>query len=417
MYALCNLRGEHIILLFTLDFDYRKGLTMKYKTWYYMFLAIMILPFILSVFIKDIEEQGENRTLAEKPDLIFADINEFPSEWEKYFNDHVPFRNLFVSINSHIKFYLFKDSPNDGIVIGNDNWLFIKKNEIESYKKINVYNEGTLEAAAEYFSVVSDYCKDNGAELIIFIAPDKAEIYPEKVPKYVIKLDKPKNKAEAFADYINSNTDVKVVYPKNDMIETKKIIKEDLYYSFDAHWNQVGAYVGTKALVKNMGVNLPDVQNLDIIEGERINYSLAGMMGIKNIASKEKDYVIDGYNLQRNETNIQYVDEHGNNVITYATNPLCDKNVLMLRDSFFTAMEPYISTCFRSIHAPHYTLFYLSNMIEEEKPDYVIVEVVERELDLFTYLDIIPPEKVGISPWDRFYPHVDSTIYEEISYQ
>ena len=52
-------------------------------------------------------------------------------------------------------------------------------------------------------------------------------------------------------------------------------------------------------------------------------------------------------------------------------------------------------------------------MIEEEKPDYVVIEIVERALDTFTYLDIIPPDKVGVSPWDRFFPDVNSILYDD----
>ena len=50
-------------------------------------------------------------------------------------------------------------------------------------------------------------------------------------------------------------------------------------------------------------------------------------------------------------------------------------------------------------------------MIKEEGADYVVIEIVERAIDTFTYLDIIPSEDVGISPWDRFYPEIDSKLY------
>lgn len=385
---------------------------MKYKAWYVVFLIIILAPIILSVFLNDIEEQGENRTLSEKPDFAISEIGEFPEKWEMYFNDHAPFRNFIIGANSAVMYYGLKDSPNDDIIIGNEDWLFLKKDEIDSYKKINVYNERALKAAADYFNIVSEYCKNNGAKFIIFIAPDKAEIYSDKVPDYVVKLGKEKNRAELFAEYINENTDVTVVYPKDEMLNIKDKLDKDLYYQYDAHWNQIGAYIGTRALVKEMDVNLPEVMNLSITEDDRINYSLAGMLGIRNIASKEKDYVIDGYNDLR-EPVIEYVDGDGNNVFTSSDTPLCKKRVLMLRDSFFTAMEPYIATCFESIHAPHYTLFYSPDMIEEETPDYVVFEVVERALDVFTYFELMPPSELGTSPWDIFYPEVDSVIYED----
>ena len=383
---------------------------MKYKVWYYVFLLILISPFVLSIFFTDIEDQGENRTLTEKPVFNIYTINTFSKEYESYFNDHIPFRNIIININSKIKYFCFHDSPNNNVVIGENNWLYLK-DEIDSYKKINVYNEKTLVTAAKYFNDISNYCTKNGAQLIIFIPPDKASIYPENVPDYVKACNFPKNRAEVFAEYINKNTNVKVIYPKQELLEAKKLIMEDIYYTYDSHWNRIGAYIGTKALVKEMGITLPDLSEVTISLNDDISYSLAGMLGIKDIMTNEKDYELSGYNNQ-SEPSINYVDDGlGNDVITSSDAPKSESQVLILRDSFFTAMEPYISTCFKSIHAPHYNLCYSPEMIKEESPDYVVIEIVERALDTFTYLDIIPPDEIGISPWDRFYPEIDSKLY------
>lgn len=383
---------------------------MKHKVWYFVFLLILISPFVLSIFFTDIEDQGENRTLTEKPVFNIYTINTFSKEYESYFNDHIPFRNIIININSKIKYFCFHDSPNNNVVIGENNWLYLK-DEIDSYKKINVYNEKTLATAAKYFSDISNYCTKNGAQLIIFIPPDKASIYPDNVPDYVKVCNFPKNRAEVFAEYINKNTNVKVIYPKQELLEAKKLIMEDIYYTYDSHWNRIGAYIGTKALVKEMGITLPDLSEVTISLNDNISYSLAGMLGIKDIMTNEKDYELSGYNNQ-SEPSINYVDDGlGNDVITSSDAPKSESQVLILRDSFFTAMEPYISTCFKSIHAPHYNLCYSPEMIKEESPDYVVIEIVERALDTFTYLDIIPPDEIGISPWDRFYPEIDSKLY------
>lgn len=32
------------------------------------------------------------------------------------------------------------------------------------------------------------------------------------------------------------------------MLDAKKEVKEDLYYSADTHWNQIGGYVGASCL-------------------------------------------------------------------------------------------------------------------------------------------------------------------------
>ena len=79
---------------------------MKYKVWYYVFLLILISPFVLSIFFNDIDDQGENRTLAEKPVFNISTMNSFSEKYESYFNDHIPFRNIIININVNILYFL-----------------------------------------------------------------------------------------------------------------------------------------------------------------------------------------------------------------------------------------------------------------------------------------------------------------------
>ena len=59
-------------------------------------------------------------------------------------------------------------------------------------------------------------------------------------------------------DYLKQNTDVRVVYAKQTEIDQKS---EDykLWYKYDTHWNNLGAFVGEQALRQEL-------------QGERILY-------------------------------------------------------------------------------------------------------------------------------------------------
>ena len=43
-----------------------------------------------------------------------------------------------------------------------------------------------------------------------------------------------------------------------------------------------------------MGITLPDLSDVTISLNDNISYSLAGMLGIKDIMTNEKDYELSG---------------------------------------------------------------------------------------------------------------------------
>lgn len=386
------------------------GQYFKKKIWSFSFILTLVLPSLLSIFIRDMTNEGENRILAKMPVLSLNTIRSFPGEYEDYYNDHAPFRNGIINLNNRIKYYVLKDSPNDKVVLGKAGWMYLRQDQITSYKRTNRYSEHTLEIAAKYWQNIYDYCKQDGAELIILIAPDKAEIYPEGLPKYIKRYSEKPNQAEQFSSFLNENTDVKVIYPKTAILEAKESMPdENVYYPLDSHWNQIGAYIGTRELARVIDdISLPDISELSISRGKSVNFGIPGMIGINDIRPLGYDYVVEGYN--QGSRIVCYDDPRGNNVRIKSENSRSDKKILFLRDSFFTAMEPYLATCYEEIYAPHYTLNYNSAMIEQEKPDYVVIEVVERALDVFTYLEVIPEQEESV--WDIFRPTIDS-IYEE----
>ena len=38
-----------------------------------------------------------------------------------------------------------------------------------------------------------------------------------------------------------------------------------LYWHYDTHWNAAGGYIGAKALLKELGDELPEVENITLL--------------------------------------------------------------------------------------------------------------------------------------------------------
>ena len=62
----------------------------------------------------------------------------------------------------------------------------------------------------------------------------------------------------------------------------------DLYWHYDTHWNYLGGYIGAKALLRELGVEIADVEDLTISQNDFSGYDLANMMNLKNYYQKEQ---------------------------------------------------------------------------------------------------------------------------------
>ncbi|MDD5193953.1 MAG: hypothetical protein PHF67_05210, partial [Candidatus Nanoarchaeia archaeon] len=92
-----------------------------------IFMIILILPITDSIlhFTKNIglEEHRKYARAPELQDLNISIIN-YLNIFEKYYNDHFDTRAALIKINSHFRYYLFRSSINEQVLIGEDDWIF-----------------------------------------------------------------------------------------------------------------------------------------------------------------------------------------------------------------------------------------------------------------------------------------------------
>lgn len=98
----------------------------KQKIWIVSFFLIILFPSIIYLFVRGErdEENRENRNENEKPIFSPDNMETYPSDYEAYYNDHIPFRNTLIKMNSYLDYYVFHESPNQDVVVGKDGWLF-----------------------------------------------------------------------------------------------------------------------------------------------------------------------------------------------------------------------------------------------------------------------------------------------------
>ena len=143
----------------------------KQKILIVLFVGILVLPnLIWGIFYRCFDTSNyENRELASFPEVNLLKIENFPGEFEAFYQDQVPFKNYFVQLNNTIDTELFCNTKIGDVVIGEDNWLFYLtdkqgENAMADYQKTNLYSGGTSGEIASKLEKVRDWFEEKGVE-------------------------------------------------------------------------------------------------------------------------------------------------------------------------------------------------------------------------------------------------------------
>jgi len=348
----------------------------KSVVWIIIFCVVLLSPDIMYfVFGGYVDTDNyEKRDLSSKPALTTKNYATFPKEYEAYYNDNIPFRNQLIRLNNSVDYFIFNQSSHDNVVIGDNGWLFYKGDADPLLQSLGgwMYTEEQLKTIADNLVASERVLESQGIGFILFIAPSKETIYKEEIPDYY------ERKSEIICTdqlvkYLKENTDIRVVYPKDELLKAK-LDNPDItfYYKLDTHWNSAGAYIGALSLAEEMGLHMPPIDKASL---EKFYSSTGDLTGMLNITIKDgsTDYNISGIsNLDTENEKYDY-----NTEFIYHTPGAGNGNLFVRRDSFSTALAPIIATQFENsvfVHSNSYT----NQQVFDNDADVFVYEVVER---------------------------------------
>lgn len=350
--------------------------------WIICFALIILVPRVVWTAASDrfATAATENTVVTQLPRLTKDNYRSWAGSVESYFNSNVPFRSQLISLNSLMDIQLFKEkSINDKVVIGDNNWLFYsEESNIEDYKGSNLYSEEQLEQIAKSLTVTKEYLEKQGSEFVIFIAPNKETIYGEgNLPSYIKKGEL--TRAEQVVSYLRENTDVRIVFPKEELLAYRD--QYSLYWHYDTHWNVGGGYIGTRELLKEVGIELPPVEEVTYTPDEFSEYDLARMMNLQEYYEekmpKDVNYFVTGYPFN----NMQVISNDSSTALIYHSDSPDDRKMFLVWDSFAGAMANILASNFRDCYMVSWNGSFTQSQIEEQKPDLFILELGERRMD------------------------------------
>lgn len=375
-----------------------KSKSIKISNICFLIIIFVILVFPLTKINKQRESTLENRILSPKAELIKdGKINtKYGTEFEAWLSDRFRYREKLLNHYVKANAFLLNRLENNKAFLGKNGWLFYKaENSISNFQNKNLFSKEQLIQIHKNILKRQALLQKHNINYYLLIAPDKNRIYGEHYYPEIKKVA-PKGRAEELVSFLSSyNLDI--VYPLKEMLEAKS--QGTVYFRLDTHWNNYGAFVGYSNLMKEIKKDYPSLNVLELNDFEvktrpEKGGDLLNMLNVPLQKLKLEDnsiLVLD----KKVPYNYNYLKNKGTKgVHTKNAKPLNNLRVFVLRDSFTTAMEPFVSETFAE--ANYVWTHNFNNQYKEIlkfKPDIVIYEMVERYAH--TLLNDTPPLKGG----------------------
>lgn len=339
----------------------------------------------------------ENRMLEQKPVLTkesFLNGDYFES-WDRYFSDHIAFRDNLLKAYSKIQLTLPRVDVNN--VIETESGALLNKTEHEKFYE--QFEKENMDKKTQLIKDVAQYVENSGGIYCYVGIPEQRYIYYDEYPEYMKMGTKLVTYAEnrIFSALNETNA---VAVNMGDIFYNLEDAKE-YYLSIDTHYNFMGALLTYRVMMNainerlNTKMKIYDDAELDffVSDKELIGAQSRAICNLQdnkeyaiwaqpkeNVEFTRQDngeYTNQFVYKQMNENYSAYGDymsgDIGETIIK--TNKKDMPKVLMYGDSFTNPLEMLVyASCseFRSLDFRHYDKMTIYEYIDMYKPDIVI---------------------------------------------
>ena len=363
---------------------------MKKKGLYNLFSALCLIlcavPLVCMAFART-DASIENRTPAEWPSLTNeGKLNtRVLGEAGDYFNDHYAFRQYLVSSDAGIQSRIFSVSNVDTVIRGGDGWLYYT-DTLSDYAG-RTLSPRQIKGIAHNLKLAQDYAEDQGAQFLLAIPPNKNTLYGEHMPYYDSRKVSGTSNLELLAPQLKeqkiSRVNLLKLFRKQDDV---------LYLKRDSHWDNRGARLVYDAMLDKLGKEHRDFNSTPAVR-TKTEIGDLGRMLFPVTAEPEWNVYYDLPEAYKYTTDFTSVED----ALIDTKNKSQTDSLLMYRDSFGNTLIPFAAEAFKNARFSKMVPHNLAADMEETKPDYVIFEKVERNLDEFlTNPPVIPVPAVKL---------------------
>ncbi len=394
-------------LPYALEHRIRRSLTGGLAaTFFCVSLVIPAAAWLIGIdYIPDLTE---NRRPAPAPKTLSTLVawQAFPKALEAYWNDAFGFRQLLILWNG-IAHYKLGVSPSPFALVGGESWLFFSGDGVvEKHRGQIVLSSEQLEKWKLTLEARRDWLANLGAHYLFLVAPDKDSIYPELFPARFDSIGP--TPFDQLLAYLRGRSNIDVLDLRPALISTKTAASP-LYLRSDTHWNDQGAYVGYREIIRRLQTWFPGLKARELTTfGSKLSDSWCGDLGMMTglcgfVAERERQLVPSPGIAVRDLPAGNICSPAATRCLGLTSDNGSNPRAVVFHDSFLVPSDqrmgagqlarvdryhPPISTLdigrllgeefSRSVFAwQHFD----SGLVERERPDVVVEEMVERFLD------------------------------------
>lgn len=367
-----------------------------------IFVSALSVPLLTWLVQKDVfYSEVEKRELHPFPVITGLDsVAGFTRAFDSYFQDHFGLREWLIHRYQREVSKRFGISGVPYVVEGRDGWLYFSSERVlDDFKGKLRFSEDDTQLFWRKLRQKEAWFKERGAAYIFLVAPNKQSIYPQYLPQHYLELQQPGRLDQLLA--ARPDSDGKVFLDVRSRLRQNKT-RIRLYDKSDTHWNYQGAYLAYQTLMERIQLLFPDIQvpgsfRFEPEWGEYVGGDLALMLGRRHSVVEKRPIVeTRGFAGVEKELGAQLTA-----LLTlaqlkpfYSENRARKLRVLVLHDSFFNHLKPFMGESFGEVlyiwqYYDKFTLEFfnsnnhLADLMDIYQPDLVIEETVERFLHRF----------------------------------
>lgn len=352
----------------------------------FVFLIFIFGMAVLFLFLPKSEySSSEKRYLQQFPEVSLESVSsgEFGSEFEEFFADQFPARNLWVGFNAYYNLFTGNNGAN-GVYNCKSGYL------INAPVSTDNYIEKNLKA-------VTSFSQNVDVPVTAMFVPSTGYIADDVLPS----VHNTYNDDEYFDSISSTLADSGIGF-----VDLRQTFKDayssgsQLYYKTDHHWTTEGAYTAYTKLCEELGIKATpresfDVESYDGFYGT--TYSTSGFWLTEpdsievwnNPADTENNITLTITEGTNSSTyNSMYFYKHldeddkypvfidGNHALTEITNANAEGGtIVLIKDSFSHCLAPFLADNYSKVVLVdmRYYKLSVSELVKQEKADEVVV--------------------------------------------
>ena len=359
-----------------------------------LFLSLISLPAARNVLGPPAPSMStENRVPHAMPPLALKGgvLRSFPACFDDFYNDHFGFRSLLAGWLQVAQVRWLKISSTPKVILGKKGWLYFTDMPPGNDEAMRPFTSEQLARWQHLLEARRDWLAARGIRYLFVIAPDKQSIYPEYLPQACQRRQGGGPRRDQLLAHLRAHSDLVVL----DLAEPLRQAKshERVYHQTDSHWNARGAHVAYRQIVTALAAWFPGMEPVprgafDEVSRQCIGGDCAMLLNLHERITEESLELV-----ARTPPRARPTDPN----VPWPLPPWWPRadleqpdrrlpRAVIFRDSFAGPLIPFLSEHFqRIVYVWQGYPVFDRRLIEQERPDVVIQEMVERKL---TYPDL-----------------------------